>query len=160
MTELDVNHLLCFVIIAMILYYIMGSCGCGFRVGGQGEDGWVAPPPIGIINDGGINPVHPTTMSSKYGPGEAEYARILTKVQAISRGGSANEQRTLTFPQCCALRMSMDQYMTPDQVEFAFSTRPLGCPADTGVNKCFEYWNYWDSEADYTPSDLVTLGGQ
>jgi hypothetical protein len=36
MTELNANHLLCFVIIAMILYYIMGSCGCGFRVGGPG----------------------------------------------------------------------------------------------------------------------------
>jgi hypothetical protein len=35
MTELTTNHLLCFAIVAMILYYFTSRCGSGFRVGAQ-----------------------------------------------------------------------------------------------------------------------------
>jgi hypothetical protein len=42
MTELNVEHVLLFVIVAFLLYHLMGRCGCsgmrggnGFRVGGE-----------------------------------------------------------------------------------------------------------------------------
>jgi hypothetical protein len=35
MSESSVEHLLLFVILACLVYYLMGSCGCGFSVGGQ-----------------------------------------------------------------------------------------------------------------------------
>ena len=40
MTELNVEHVLLFVIVAVLLYHLIGGCGCsnGFSVGGQGNE--------------------------------------------------------------------------------------------------------------------------
>jgi hypothetical protein len=67
MTELNVNHLLCFVIIAMILYYIMGSCGCGFRVGGPAVASCVG---TGTVSKGGATFDCATKFAERGGVGQ------------------------------------------------------------------------------------------
>jgi len=44
--ELSIEHILLFIVIVFLLYYLMGSCGCrnGFRVGGQPSNDYIPNP--------------------------------------------------------------------------------------------------------------------
>jgi hypothetical protein len=106
MTELNSNHLLCFVIIAMILYYTMGSCGCGFRVGGQSAPRDINPRNTKIKNAQILNREYQYRDRKE---GRASRTATGFDGRLITIGETENEADDY-YEECCTLKGLMGEW--------------------------------------------------